>query len=72
VIEGFHFPYYHVSTFTGQSSKKSDVFGFRVLLVKLVTGQKALYFGRVANQKGRVLDWVSMHLVFTYPISDFL
>ncbi|AQK72630.1 hypothetical protein ZEAMMB73_Zm00001d017217 [Zea mays] len=29
-----------------------------VLLVKLITGQKALYFGRVANQKGRVLDWV--------------
>ncbi|AQK90473.1 Protein NSP-INTERACTING KINASE 3 [Zea mays] len=43
---------------TGQSSEKTDVFGFGVLLVELVTGQKALDFGRVANQKGGVLDWV--------------
>jgi len=51
---------------TGQSSEKTDVFGFGVLLVELITGQKALDFGRVANQKGGVLDWVSMHLVFYY------
>ncbi|TKW13666.2 hypothetical protein SEVIR_5G117600v4 [Setaria viridis] len=44
---------------TGQSSEKTDVFGFGVLLVELITGQKALDFGRVANQKGGVLDWVS-------------
>jgi serine/threonine protein kinase len=50
---------------TGQSSEKTDVFGFGVLLVELITGQKALDFGRVANQKGGVLDWVSMQLVFT-------
>jgi hypothetical protein len=56
VTEGFHFPYYHVSTFIGQSSKKYDVFGFGVLLVKLIIGQKALDFGRVANQKGGMLD----------------
>jgi serine/threonine protein kinase len=43
---------------TGQSSEKTDVFGFGVLLVELITGQKALDFGRVANQKGGVLDWV--------------
>ncbi|KAL5671085.1 hypothetical protein ACJX0J_015391, partial [Zea mays] len=42
---------------TGQSSEKTDVFGFGVLLVELITGQKALDFGRVANQKGGVLDW---------------
>uniref|UniRef100_A0A0D9Y3V7 Protein kinase domain-containing protein n=1 Tax=Oryza glumipatula TaxID=40148 RepID=A0A0D9Y3V7_9ORYZ len=30
----------------------------RVLLVELITGQKALDFGRLANQKGGVLDWV--------------
>lgn len=57
---------------TGQSSEKTDVFGFGVLLVELITGQKALDFGRVANQKGGVLDWVSMHLVFTYSISNLL
>ncbi|KAI5004946.1 hypothetical protein ZWY2020_032189 [Hordeum vulgare] len=34
-----------------------DVFGFGVLLVELITGQKALDFGRLANQK-RVLDLV--------------
>ncbi|KAM0851950.1 hypothetical protein ACQ4PT_052084 [Festuca glaucescens] len=43
---------------TGQSSDKTDVFGFGVLLVELITGQKALDFGRLANQKGGVLDLV--------------
>ncbi|KAI4997780.1 hypothetical protein ZWY2020_053122 [Hordeum vulgare] len=43
---------------TGQSSKKTNVFGFGVLLVELITGQKALDFGRLANQKGGVLDLV--------------
>ncbi|KAI4983277.1 hypothetical protein ZWY2020_023769, partial [Hordeum vulgare] len=40
---------------TGQSSEKIDVFGFGVLLVELITGQKALDFGSLANQKGGVL-----------------
>lgn len=44
---------------TGQSSEKTDVFGFGILLLELITGQKALDFGRVANQKGVMLDWVS-------------
>ncbi|XP_020410018.1 protein NSP-INTERACTING KINASE 3 isoform X2 [Prunus persica] len=43
---------------TGQSSDKTDVFGFGILLLELITGQKALDFGRVANQKGVMLDWV--------------
>jgi serine/threonine protein kinase len=43
---------------TGQSSDKTDVFGFGVLLVELITGQKALDIGRLANQKGGVLDLV--------------
>ncbi|XP_044955216.1 protein NSP-INTERACTING KINASE 3-like [Hordeum vulgare subsp. vulgare] len=43
---------------TGQLSEKTDVFGFGVLLVELITGQKALDFGRLANQKGGVLDLV--------------
>ncbi|KAE8779844.1 protein NSP-INTERACTING KINASE 3 [Hordeum vulgare] len=46
---------------TGQSSEKTDVFGFGVLLVELITGQKALDFGRLANQKGGVLDLSSVY-----------
>ncbi|XP_016548011.1 protein NSP-INTERACTING KINASE 3 isoform X2 [Capsicum annuum] len=44
---------------TGQSSEKTDVFGFGILLLELITGQKAMDFGRGANKKGVVmLDWV--------------
>ncbi|KAL0927965.1 hypothetical protein M5K25_002193 [Dendrobium thyrsiflorum] len=43
---------------TGQSSEKTDVFGFGILLLELITGQKAVDFGRAANQKGAILDWV--------------
>ncbi|KAJ7953586.1 protein NSP-INTERACTING KINASE 3 [Quillaja saponaria] len=43
---------------TGQSSEKTDVFGFGILLLELITGQKAWDFGRTANQKGVMLDWV--------------
>ncbi|XXG72880.1 hypothetical protein AAC387_Pa07g1879 [Persea americana] len=43
---------------TGQSSEKTDVFGFGILLLELITGQTALEFGKAANQKGVMLDWV--------------
>ncbi|CAO2828445.1 unnamed protein product [Amaranthus hypochondriacus] len=43
---------------TGQSSEKTDVFGFGILLLELTTGQRALDFGKAANQKGAMLDWV--------------
>ncbi|GJW88340.1 NSP-interacting kinase 1-like protein [Tanacetum coccineum] len=43
---------------TGQSSEKTDVFGFGILLLELITGQRALEFGKAANQKGTMLDWV--------------
>ncbi|KAK6129119.1 hypothetical protein DH2020_037135 [Rehmannia glutinosa] len=43
---------------TGQSSEKTDVFGFGILLLELITGQRALQFGKSTNQKGAVLDWV--------------
>ncbi|GAB2280488.1 Protein NSP-INTERACTING KINASE 3 [Dionaea muscipula] len=43
---------------TGQSSEKTDVFGFGILLLELITGQKAVDFGGEANQKGVMLDWV--------------
>ncbi|KAE8719615.1 Protein NSP-INTERACTING KINASE 3 [Hibiscus syriacus] len=48
---------------TGQSSEKTDVFGFGILLLELITGQKALDFGRGSNQKHVMLDWVNqLHL----------
>ncbi|XP_059670508.1 protein NSP-INTERACTING KINASE 1-like [Cornus florida] len=43
---------------TGQSSEKTDVFGFGILLLELMTGQRALEFGKASNQKGAMLDWV--------------
>lgn len=43
---------------TGQSSEKTDVFGFGILLLELITGQRALEFGKTASQKGAMLDWV--------------
>ena len=41
--------------FTGQSSEKTDVFGFGILLLELITGQRAIDFGRSSNQRGLVL-----------------
>ncbi|XP_039070702.1 probable LRR receptor-like serine/threonine-protein kinase At5g45780 [Hibiscus syriacus] len=43
---------------TGQSSEKTDVFGFGILLLELVTGQKTLDAGNGQIQKGMILDWV--------------
>jgi len=50
---------------TGQSSEKTDVFGFGILLLELITGQRALEFGKSANNKGAMLDWVSL---FCFPL----
>ncbi|KAJ4901159.1 Protein NSP-INTERACTING KINASE 2 [Raphanus sativus] len=43
---------------TGQSSEKTDVFGFGILLLELITGLRALEFGKAANQRGAILEWV--------------
>uniref|UniRef100_A0A1D1YN49 non-specific serine/threonine protein kinase n=1 Tax=Anthurium amnicola TaxID=1678845 RepID=A0A1D1YN49_9ARAE len=49
---------------TGQSSDKTDVFGFGILLLELISGRNALEFGgkgaaAAAQQKGgAMLDWV--------------
>lgn len=47
---------------TGQSSEKTDVFGFGILLIELITGLRALEFGKTVNQKGAMLEWVSFYL----------
>ncbi|KAM7267971.1 hypothetical protein ACFE04_010137 [Oxalis oulophora] len=41
---------------TGQSSEKTDVFGFGILLIELITGMRALELGKTVNQKGAMLD----------------
>ncbi|KAL6544871.1 hypothetical protein OROMI_023733 [Orobanche minor] len=46
---------------TGQSSDKTDVFGFGILLLELITGQKAFNAHAAADgqvQKGMILDWL--------------
>ncbi|CAI0427683.1 unnamed protein product [Linum tenue] len=45
---------------TGQSSDKTDVFGFGILLIELITGMRALEFGKSVNQKGAMLEWVKI------------
>ncbi|CAF2147765.1 unnamed protein product [Brassica rapa] len=39
------------------SSEKTDVFGFGILLLELITGLRALEFGKTASQKGAILEW---------------
>lgn len=46
---------------TGQSSEKTDVFGFGILILELITGQKALDAGNGQVQKGMILDWVGTY-----------
>ncbi|XP_023001183.1 probable LRR receptor-like serine/threonine-protein kinase At2g23950 isoform X2 [Cucurbita maxima] len=43
---------------TGQSSEKTDVFGFGILLIELITGMRTFEFGKTINQKGVMLEWV--------------
>ncbi|XP_031743855.1 probable LRR receptor-like serine/threonine-protein kinase At5g45780 isoform X2 [Cucumis sativus] len=43
---------------TGQSSEKTDVFGFGILVLELLTGQKALDAGNGQIRKGMILEWV--------------
>ncbi|KAF3617123.1 hypothetical protein FXO38_20723 [Capsicum annuum] len=50
---------------TGQSSDKTDVFGFGILLLELISGQRAVEFGKAANQKGVMLDWGSRSDIFS-------
>lgn len=49
---------------TGQSSEKTDVFGFGILLLELITGPKALDAGNGQVQKGMILEWVSTYSPF--------
>lgn len=50
---------------TGQSSDKTDVFGFGILLIELITGMRALEFGKTVVQKGAMLEWVTFSLILS-------
>ncbi|VVB08086.1 unnamed protein product [Arabis nemorensis] len=44
---------------TGQSSEKTDVFGFGILILELITGQKMIDQGNGGQiRKGMILSWV--------------
>ncbi|BAB09221.1 receptor-like protein kinase [Arabidopsis thaliana] len=43
---------------TGQSSEKTDVFGFGVLILELITGHKMIDQGNGQVRKGMILSWV--------------
>ncbi|CAH8262167.1 unnamed protein product [Arabidopsis lyrata] len=44
---------------TGKSSEKTDVFGYGVMLLEIITGQKAFDLARLANDDDiMLLDWV--------------
>lgn len=44
---------------TGQSSEKTDVFGFGILILELVTGHKMIDPVNGQIRKGMILSWVS-------------
>jgi len=46
---------------TGKSSEKTDVYGYGVMLLELITGQRALDLARLANDDDvMLLDWVGI------------
>ena len=48
------------SLMTGHSSDKSDVFGFGLLLIELVTGRETLELHQNEYENGGILDWVNI------------
>ena len=56
---------------TGKSSEKTDVFGYGVMLLELITGQRAFDLARLANDDDvMLLDWVGIQ--FTLNMSLIL
>ena len=51
---------------TGKSSEKTDVFGYGITLLELITGQRAFDLARLANDDDvMLLDWVSYQCHFS-------
>ncbi|GMP39106.1 hypothetical protein CsSME_00010075 [Camellia sinensis var. sinensis] len=61
---------------TGKSSEKTDVFGYGVMLLELITGQRAFDLARLANDDDvMLLDWVSFyfsHMICFHYVSRVL
>lgn len=50
---------------TGKSSEKTDVFGYGIMLLELITGQRAFDLARLANDDDvMLLDWVCISQLF--------
>ncbi len=57
---------------TGKSSEKTDVFGYGIMLLELITGQRAFDLARLANDDDvMLLDWVSSSSFF-YSFMNFV
>lgn len=53
---------------TGVASDKTDVFGYGVMLLELITGQGAFDLARLANSEDvLLLDWVSIESRAFHP-----
>ena len=54
---------------TGKSSEKTDVFGYGVMLLELITGQRAFDLARLANDDDvMLLDWVGIPFLKIMPL----
>ncbi|XP_042046934.1 somatic embryogenesis receptor kinase 1-like isoform X2 [Salvia splendens] len=54
---------------TGKSSEKTDVYGYGIMLLELITGQKAFDLARYAkDDDALLLDWVSNLFFFIYEL----
>jgi len=56
---------------TGKSSEKTDVFGYGIMLLELITGQRAFDLARLANDDDvMLLDWVMPYSNLQFPFSS--
>ena len=51
---------------TGKSSEKTDCYGYGVMLLELITGQRAVDLARLANDNDvMLLEWVSIYISYS-------